>query len=81
MTVTYKGMTKDFDYRVAEINFDEENETEIVGRAIFFMERVKGYKIDVVTDCYAVCEVEATKEEIREYAMYGLPNPDMQFLF
>lgn len=26
-------------------------------------------------------EVEATKEEIREYAMYGLPNPDMQFLF
>lgn len=24
---------------------------------------------------------EATKEEIREYAMYGLPNPDMQFLF
>lgn len=25
--------------------------------------------------------VEATKEEIREYEMYGLPNPDMQFLF
>lgn len=62
MTVTYKGMTKDFDYRIAEINFDEENETEIVGRAIFFMERVKGYKIDVVTDCYAVCEVEDRDE-------------------
>jgi hypothetical protein len=26
-------------------------------------------------------EIEATKEEVREYAMYGLPNPDMQFLF
>lgn len=26
-------------------------------------------------------EVEATEEEIREYAMYGCPDVDMQFLF
>lgn len=26
-------------------------------------------------------EVEATEEEIREYAMYGCPDADMQFLF
>lgn len=26
-------------------------------------------------------EVEATEEEIKEYAMYGCPNTDMQFLF
>lgn len=26
-------------------------------------------------------EVEATEEEIREYAVYGCPDADMQFLF
>ncbi len=26
-------------------------------------------------------EVEATEEEIAEYAMYGCPDADMQFLF
>lgn len=26
-------------------------------------------------------EVEATEEEIREYAMYGCSDADMQFLF
>ena len=26
-------------------------------------------------------EVEATEEEIREYAMYGCQDTDMQFLF
>lgn len=26
-------------------------------------------------------EVEATEEEIKEYAMYGCPDADMQFLF
>ena len=26
-------------------------------------------------------EVETTEEEIREYAMYGCPDEDMQFLF
>lgn len=26
-------------------------------------------------------EVEATEEEIIEYAMYGCPDADMQFLF
>lgn len=57
MTVTYKGMKKDFEYRVAEISFDEEKEEEIFDRVVFFMEKVKGYEVDVVTDGYAVCEV------------------------
>lgn len=39
MTVTYKGMTNDFQYRVAEINFDEEIETTLVNRVVFFMEK------------------------------------------
>lgn len=30
MTVTYKGMTSDYPYRVAEINFNEETEEQIV---------------------------------------------------
>lgn len=64
MTVTYKGRTKDFDYRIAEINFDDENEKEqtVVNRAIFFMERIKGYKIDVPVAGYATCEVEDMDE-------------------
>lgn len=62
MTVTYKGMTNDFQYRVAEVNFNEETETTLVNRVVFFMEKVKGYKVDVATSGYAVCEVEDRKE-------------------
>lgn len=29
MTVTYKGMTSDYPYRVAEINFNEENRNNV----------------------------------------------------
>lgn len=63
MTVTYKGMEKDvFEYRVAEINFNEEKELNIVERVVSFMEKVKGYEIDVITEGYAVCEVEDRNE-------------------
>lgn len=62
MTVTYKGMKNDYEYRVAEINFNEEKEETLVNKVAFFMEKVKGYKVDVVTNGYAVCEVEDRKE-------------------
>ena len=47
MTIGYKGMTKDYEYRVAEINFDEDNEKEkiLAQRLVFFLENVKGYSI------------------------------------
>ena len=50
MTVTYKGMTQDFEYRVAEVNYDDENkkEVELVERTIFLMEKVKGYKKAII---------------------------------
>lgn len=69
MTVTYKGMTQDFEYRVAEVNYDDENkkEVELVERTIFLMEKVKGYKIDTVTPGYVQCEVE-DKAEYMEFA-------------
>ena len=67
MTVTYKGMTSDYPYRVAEINFDEETETTLVNRVVFFMEKVKGYKVDIATSGYVVCEVE-DKQEFNTFA-------------
>lgn len=62
MTLTYKGMTSDFQYRVAEVNFNEETEITLVNRVVFFMEKVKGYKVDIATSGYAVCEVEDRQE-------------------
>lgn len=32
MTVNYKGMDKDFNYRLAEINFDEDTEQRLMNR-------------------------------------------------
>lgn len=64
MTVTYKGMTSDYPYRVAEINFNEETETTLVNRVVFFMEKVKGYQVDIATSGYALCEVEDKQEFI-----------------
>lgn len=64
MTVGYKGMSKDYEYRLAEINFDEDNEkeSELAARLFFFLENVKGYSIDHVTDGYMICEVEDKDE-------------------
>ena len=67
MKVTYKGMKKDFEYRVAEINFNEEEEIELFDRVVFLMEKVKGYEVEVVTEGYAVCKVE-DKNEFKMFA-------------
>lgn len=64
MTIGYKGMTKDYEYRVAEINFDEDNEKEkiLAERLIFFLENVKGYSIEYAVEGYIICEVEDMNE-------------------
>ena len=64
MTVNYKGCDKDFEYRLAEINFNEENEKEVelARRLEFFLERVKGYSIDHPVEGYMTCEVEDMNE-------------------
>ncbi len=69
MTINYKGMDKDFKYRVAEINFNE-NEMELMERLAFWLEKVKGYSVDIVTDGYALVEVEDIneyKEFVKDY--------------
>lgn len=55
MTVNYKGSDKEYNYRVAEISFDENEEKKI--ERIAFAMSVKGWDINVVTDGYANCEV------------------------
>lgn len=69
MTVNYKGMDKDFNYRLAEINYDEEKEQRLMDRIEQVM-RIHGYEISQVTDGYASCEVDSMdeyKDFVREY--------------
>ena len=61
MTVNYKGMDAGFEYRLAEINFDEEKEQKIYNRLEQVM-RIKGWDLNLVTDGYASCEVENISE-------------------
>lgn len=68
MTINYKGYDKDFEYRLAEINFDEENkkESKLAKRLVFFLENVKGYSIDHPVEGYMTCEVE-NMDEYKEF--------------
>lgn len=64
MTANYKGMEDGYEYRIAEISFDD-NETKKMERIAFAME-IKGWNIDIVTDGYAMCEV-SDKAEYKEF--------------
>ena len=64
MRVNYKGMDKDFEYRLAKINYDEE-ETKKVEYMIKIMS-IKGWEIKNATEEYAYCEVENI-EEYKEF--------------
>ena len=64
MTVNYKGMDADYNYRTAEISF-EDKELHTIERIATTME-IKGYSIDIITDCLAICKVE-NKEEYNEF--------------
>lgn len=69
MTVNYKGMDKDFNYRLAEINFNEDTEQRLIDRMEQVM-RIQGYEINQVTNGYAKCEVENFddyKQFVKEY--------------
>ena len=48
MTIQYKGQSRGFNYRIAEIFFDEDNakETKLAERIANFLEKVEGYKVD-----------------------------------
>lgn len=56
MRVNYKGMDKDYEYRIAEISFDEEEFNKVC--YISKVMAIKGWDIVVSTDTYATCEVE-----------------------
>lgn len=69
MTINYKGMDKDFNYRLAEINFDEDTEQKIMDRIEQIM-RIKGWEIDQVAGGYGCCEVDNMdeyKQFVRDY--------------
>ena len=56
MKVNYKGMDSEYNYRTAEITYDEKEFT-FFERTSFLM-RIKGWAIDSVCDGYALCEVD-----------------------
>lgn len=63
MTVNYKGISKDYKYRIAEINFDAENENELkLFNKMCKPLELKGYKIDHCVFGYALVEVEDMDE-------------------
>lgn len=61
MTVTYKGMDKEMEYRLAEIEFEEKEESKV--ERIVNLMYIKGWKdINIVTEGYAQCPVEDRDE-------------------
>lgn len=59
MKVSYKGQGYDFNYRIAEISYDDDNkkEIDILSDIASLMEEL-GWKIDIVGCGYASCEVD-----------------------
>jgi hypothetical protein len=68
MTINYKGATKDYEYRIAEIQYNDEDkkEMEIINRLVFFMNRVKGWDLTNAVAGWAYCEVE-NKDEYEKF--------------
>lgn len=86
MTINYKGCTKDYGFRVAEISYDDENEKEreLMSRLAFWLERVKGWTVDtgiggisfiLVDDYedykYAVADYKVGKKMIKDCMKFG----------
>lgn len=65
MTVSYKGTDANFNYRLAEISFNEDIEQALFNRLAKIME-IKGWEITPVADGYASCKVE-DREQYREF--------------
>lgn len=69
MTTKYKGRTSNYNYRAAEIAFNDETEQRFYDRVEQVM-KLKGWNLIQVTDGYALCEVndyDEYKEFVRDY--------------
>lgn len=56
MRVHYKGISSEYNYRIAEIGYDDKEETLLAEVAELMMSY--GWKIDIVGSGYALCEVD-----------------------
>ena len=65
MRVNYKGMDKDYEYRIAEINYDDEEESKKVEHMIKIMAN-KGWNIVNGVAGWASCEM-ADMQEYKEF--------------
>jgi hypothetical protein len=59
MRCTYKGYDNDYNYRVAEISYSDEDEKTVnLLCEISDLMSERGWKIDIVGSGYACCEVD-----------------------
>lgn len=61
MRVCYKGMNKNYNYRIAEINFDKEKEQILYDRIEQVM-NIKGWNLCNAIEGWSVCEVDNFNE-------------------
>ena len=69
MRVDYKGKSKDFNYRIAEVSF-EDNELRLMERVEFALERVNGWKSSGICGnlcIFAVDDYEDYKSFVEDY--------------
>ena len=57
MVVNYKGRDSEYNYRIAEITYDDEKEQSRMEQLQEIMSK-EGWDIDIVTPGYAICEVD-----------------------
>ncbi len=60
MRVSYKGQDKDFEYRLAEIGYEDDEET--VMKRIEQEMNKRGWNLNIVADGYASCVVDDREE-------------------
>lgn len=65
MVVNYKGKDPDFDYRIAEITYDEDTESDKMDRIVDFLID-EGWDVNIVTPGYGQCVVE-DMDEYKEF--------------
>lgn len=69
MRVDYKGMNKNYNYRIAEISFDKEKEQRLYNRIEQVM-NIKGWNLCNAAEGWSVCEVDnfdEYKDFVKDY--------------
>lgn len=69
MRISYKGRDKGCKYRVAEITYDANKESDFICRLVDWLDRVRGWKVDccVTEDIGCAMVVVENMDEYKEF--------------